>query len=88
MACIGKKYGLVNYIYFCGREEYFVFNGKKEGEYKHYFRDGKLFQTYNYVDGQKEGVCESYYFDNDGTQSIHIHIYKNGKNFITKWKKN
>ena len=37
------------------KEEYFIFNDKKEGDYKSYQDDGQLNVVCNYINDKKEG---------------------------------
>ena len=56
--------------------EHFIFNGKKEGEYKSYYRDGQLEEICNYKNNNMEGEYKYYYKNGQiwGTRN-----YKNGK---------
>ena len=36
------------------KEEYFIFNGKKEGEYKSYYYNGQLWEVCNYINGIRQ----------------------------------
>jgi hypothetical protein len=42
-------------------EIYFQIDGKMEGEYKAYHKNGKLFKIYNCINGLREGPFTSYY---------------------------
>ncbi len=42
-------------------EEYFQLNGKKEGIYKKYYKNGHLECEVNFVDGVKNGIYRTYY---------------------------
>ena len=42
-------------------KEYFMVNGKIEGEYKTYYDNGKLDSVYNFVNGKMEGEYKEYY---------------------------
>ena len=41
--------------------EFFIFNGKKEGEYKSYYENGQLYSICNYKNGKYEGEYTQYY---------------------------
>ena len=56
--------------------EYFIFNGKKEGEYKQYDNSGKSSVICNYKNGNLEGEYKQYH--ENGKLCI-ICNYKNGK---------
>ena len=60
----------------CGnRGKYFIFNGKKEGEYKEYYSNGLLDIICNYKNDKREGEYKSYY---NNKQLYKICNYKNG----------
>ena len=69
-------------------EEYFQSNGKKEGEYKSYHRNGQLWVIGNYVNGLKEGEFKQYYeigqlwvicnYINDKRDGEYKQYYENG----------
>ncbi len=42
-------------------EEYFINAGKKEGIYKVFHSNGKLYKEVNYIDGLMNGICKSYH---------------------------
>ena len=46
------------------KEEYFINAGKKEGIYKLYGYNGQLDEEVNYIDGLKNGITKSYYYEN------------------------
>lgn len=54
--------------------EYFIFNGKKEGQYKLYYSNGQLSIIYNMVDNIIQGECKEYYPNNKIMRKC---IYKN-----------
>ena len=57
--------------------EYFINNGKKEGEYKIYWpKNGQLYKICNYVNGKKNGDSKSYWPDGKPQE---ICYYINGK---------
>ncbi len=67
-----KKNGIIK-IYYRTTEiksqiKYFIFNGKREGEYKEYHENGQLKKICNYSNDKKEGKYKQY--------------YKNGKIYI------
>ena len=41
--------------------EYFIFNDKKEGEFKRYYENGQLDYVCNYINDKKEGEFKRYY---------------------------
>ena len=43
------------------KEEYFQLNGKINGIYKSYHRNGQLYSEVNYIDGNRNGIYKSYY---------------------------
>lgn len=62
------------------REEGSFKDGKKEGVWKHYTNNGKLFIDTNYLDGRKSGF-ENFYSE-EGKKVLSIHYNKKGfKNF-------
>ena len=76
----GKENGVI-YKYYSTTEiklcyNYFIFNGKKEGEYKSYHWNRQLFVRFNYVNDRIEGENKEYY---DNGQIWQILNYKNGK---------
>jgi antitoxin component YwqK of YwqJK toxin-antitoxin module len=42
-------------------EEYFEVNGKKEGIYKQYWKNGNLKEICNYINGEMNGIYKLYY---------------------------
>lgn len=58
--------------------EYYIFNGKMEGNYKEYYKNKQLFTICNYINGKKEGLCKKYY---DNEQLYSECNYKNNKLF-------
>ena len=54
--------------------KYFIFNGKKEGEYKEYYTNRYLFHIYNYKNNKREGEYKHYKRNN---QLQTIYNYKN-----------
>jgi antitoxin component YwqK of YwqJK toxin-antitoxin module len=44
-------------------EEYFKMNGKIEGIYKSYWKNGQLCCEVNYIDDKREGIYKSYWDD-------------------------
>ncbi len=42
-------------------EEYFMLNGKKEGEYKRYYKNGQLQLIGTYINGNEEGEEKWFY---------------------------
>jgi antitoxin component YwqK of YwqJK toxin-antitoxin module len=58
------------------RIKYFKFNGKKEGEYKSYYENGRPDMVRNYKNGKVEGEYKSYY---ENKQLEIIYNYKDGK---------
>jgi len=72
-----KKNGIIQ-EYFDGNnlKKYFIFNDKKEGEYKHYWENGQLREICNYKDGKKEGTYKEYY---ENGQLREIYNYKDEK---------
>jgi antitoxin component YwqK of YwqJK toxin-antitoxin module len=55
----------------------FIFNKKKEGEYKMYYENGQLRKICNYINGKQEGKEEIY--DNGRYQLYEKCNYKNDK---------
>jgi len=43
------------------KSEVFIHNGKKEGIYKLYYRNGQLYSEVNYIDGKENGIYKSYH---------------------------
>ena len=43
--------------------EVFMLNGKKEGMYKSYYKNGQLMNEINYIDDKKEGIYKSYFLN-------------------------
>ena len=41
--------------------EVFMMNGKKEGVYKSYHKNGKLWKEVNYIDNKRNGIYKKYY---------------------------
>jgi antitoxin component YwqK of YwqJK toxin-antitoxin module len=57
-------------------EEYFQSNGKKEGEYKSYYKNGQLWRVCNYINGLVEGEYKEYFT----TGHLYRHlIYSHGQ---------
>ena len=59
------------------KEEYFIFNGKKEGIYRLYFENGRIYKEINYIDDKISGICRVFY--NKGNLLIEA-FYKDGIN--------
>lgn len=59
-------------------EYYLNDNGKKEGGFVEYFKDGTIKEEYNFVDGQAEGTGKGYY--PSGNLKIEAHFNNNLKN--------
>ena len=55
----------VIYIYFDYttniKSECFQLNGKKEGIYREYYKNGKLYYEINYINNKKEGIYKKFY---------------------------
>ena len=45
------------------QSKFFIFNGKKEGEYKLYHETGGLWYVFNYKNNNKEGIYTQYYLN-------------------------
>ncbi len=60
--------------------EFFIFNGKKEGEYKYYYKNGQLASIYNYKNDNLEGERKTHY-DNGQLYVVsnYVNNHKEGK---------
>jgi antitoxin component YwqK of YwqJK toxin-antitoxin module len=56
--------------------EYFIFNNKREGEYKDYYKNGQLYEIVNYKNNNLEGEHKQYWVNK---QLSVIYNYKNNK---------
>lgn len=52
--------------------EYFQNNGIKEGSYKKYYRNGKLMEECNYIDGKIRGIHKLYGRDGGLLRQIYL----------------
>ena len=43
------------------KSEVFMNNGKKEGPYKSYYKNGQLWSEVNYIVGKRNGIYKSYH---------------------------
>jgi len=59
------------------KEEYYELNGKKEGDYKLYWKNGQLNLISNYVNGVQEGECKKYWRNGQ--------LYGEMDNYTGKW---
>ena len=64
-------------------QKYFMFNGKKEGEYKEYHSCGDLIIC-NYRNGKKEGEYKYYHVS---SESYYVCDYKNNKRSVYRYVK-
>ena len=64
------------------KSEVFMTNGKKEGEYKSYYKNGELHEKVNYIDGLKQGIEKSYY--DNGQLFVEVNYIDDKKNGIFK----
>ena len=53
--------------------EVFEINGKREGEYKSYHKNGQLYEIYNCIDGKRNGEYKTY-LDNGQLHAIYSYI--------------
>jgi antitoxin component YwqK of YwqJK toxin-antitoxin module len=58
--------------------EYFIFNNKREGEYKAYYDNGKIYIVCNYKNGKLEGGYKSYQYRKNSQLGL-ICNYKDDK---------
>lgn len=82
--------------YLCNRiknkaESYYIFNGKVEGEYKSWYRSGRLHEQCYYKNGKLHGIYQKWSDNYNGSGGLIIHApYIRGKlhGEVREWYEN